>query len=137
MSTNGSTPIGEPAQAGALKAAAPAARSSGLTEAELKALAKGMHDFLRDTFAPEMMETIETMMRTRQARLEERVRAIEERPLLEDCGVWNARTDYHPGNCVVHDGSSWIAKTWHSREQPGKSDSWRLMARKGRDGRDR
>jgi len=138
MSTNGDAMTsGEPAHSGALKkAAAPAARSSNLTEQEIVELAKGMARYLRDSFAPELMERIETMMRTRQARLEERVRELEAAPFLRDAGIWSPRPDYNLGEVCQHDGSTWICQRWHRNETPGKSDSWRLWVKRGRDGRD-
>lgn len=121
---------------GSIEVAAPAARSS-LGKSEIKALARGMMTFLRSDFLPELMEKhIEPLLRSRERKLEARIRAIEERPLLEDAGVWNRSSAYYPGNVVTHDGSSWVARTSHSHGEPGKCDDWRLMVKRGRDGKD-
>lgn len=120
---------------GSKEIAAAAARSS-LGEAEIKALARGMVVFLRDTVVPDLMEKhIEPLLRSRERKLEARLRAIEERPLLEDSGIWNRSSAYYPGNVVTHDGSSWVAKTSHAHGEPGKCDDWRLMVKRGRDAR--
>jgi hypothetical protein len=132
MSTNGMT-TSEMLEGSKLKVAKPAASPGGLGEAEIKELAKGMHAYLRDTFVPEF---IEPLLKARERKLEARIRAIEERPLLEDCGTWNRSSTYYPGNVVTHDGSSWVARTSHAHGEPGKCDDWRLMVKRGRDGKD-
>jgi hypothetical protein len=133
MSTNGDAMTTSDLLEGSKLKAAPAARS-GLTEAEIKALAKGMMSFLKNTFVPELLEKqIEPLLLTRLRRLDERLKDIEGRALLEDSGIWNSKSDYHPGNCVTHDGSYWVAKTWHRNGMPGTCDDWRLLVKRGRD----
>jgi hypothetical protein len=110
---------------------------SGLGESEIKALAAGMVNYLRSTFAPELMEKfVEPLLKSRERKLEARIRELEQRPLLEDAGVWNRSSAYYPGNVVTHDGSSWVARTSHAHGEPGKCDDWRLMVKRGRDGKD-
>jgi hypothetical protein len=125
---------------GSKEVARPAARASklaALSDAELRAMGAAVVQYCRESFGPELMEKfVEPLLKSQMRRLEERIRAIEERPLLEDCGVWNKNSDYHPGMCVTFDGSMWVAKTWHRNGQPGKCDDWRLMVKRGKDGRD-
>jgi hypothetical protein len=116
MSTNGnSMTSGEKlSQAGALKAAAPAARPSGLGEAEIKALAAGMVNYLRSTFAPEMMEKfVEPLLKARERKLEQRIRELEQRPLLEDCGTWNRSSLHARWFCM---GLQDVAFAWRTRQ---------------------
>jgi hypothetical protein len=138
MSTNNSmTSVEMLTQGSELKVAKPAASSDRLSDAEIKALARGMIKFLREGFAPEMMEKfVEPLLNSRERKLEARIRELEQRPLLEDAGIWNRSSEYHPGMVVTHDGSAWVAKILHAHGEPGKSDAWRLLVKRGRDGRD-
>jgi hypothetical protein len=96
-----------------------------------------MMTFLRSTFVPELVEKqIEPLLRSQMRRLEDRIRAIEERPLLEDVGVWNPNSEYCPGMVCTFDGSSWVCKTWHRNGKPGSTTDWRLLVKRGRDGKD-
>src|SRR5262245_26530901 len=113
------------------------AKSSGLGDFEIRAIAQAMAMYCRETFGPELMEKhVEPLLKARTRRLEERIRELEQRPLLEDAGIWNRSTEYHPGQCVTFDGSYWVCKTMHRHGKPGETDCWRLLVRRGRDGRD-
>jgi hypothetical protein len=84
-----------------------------------------------------MMEKhVEPLLRSRERRLEDRIRAIEQRPLLQDAGVWSRAAEYYPGDVCTFDGSVWVCKTHHAHGKPGESDAWRLMVKRGRDGKD-
>lgn len=51
-----------------------------------------------------------------------------------DRGYWRDGMSVEKGDCVTHDGSLWIARQ-ETSERPGyKKESWRLAARKGKDG---
>jgi len=136
MSNNDAMMTSELVRGSQLKAAAPATRLSGLTEAEIKALARGMMEFLKNDFAPELTQTIELLLHARLRRIDERLKTLEGAAYLTDAGIWNAKSDYDVGMVVTFDGSCWVCQKWHSREQPGKSDLWRLMVKRGKDGRD-
>jgi hypothetical protein len=71
------------------------------------------------------------------AELKARINELEARPLLEDAGVWNQSTVYRPGQTVTCGGSAWVCKEANSNGKPGTSDSWRLMIKKGRNGKDK
>lgn len=68
--------------------------------------------------------------------LEQRVAALEARPVFEDVGVWSADKGYRNGNGVSHDGSFWLAKRdTLPGERPGACDGFRLAVKRGRDGK--
>ena len=56
-------------------------------------------------------------------------------PVLQDAGVHRSGASYEAGDCVTHGGSYWVAKA-DTRETPGKSDDWRMVVKRGRDGKD-
>jgi hypothetical protein len=51
-------------------------------------------------------------------------------------GVWRGPDTYDRGAVATHDGSLWLALA-DTRAQPGTSEDWRMITKKGRDGRDR
>ena len=57
-------------------------------------------------------------------------------PILLDRGVYKESIEYRGGDVVSHDGSAWVVRGEPTRELPGTSKAWRLIARRGRDGRD-
>jgi integrin beta 3 len=56
-------------------------------------------------------------------------------PVLQDAGVHRPGASYEAGDCVTHGGSYWVAKA-DTAETPGKSDDWRMVVKRGRDGKD-
>lgn len=50
-------------------------------------------------------------------------------------GVFKAGQSYEPGHGVTWDGSAWLA-TRATGSKPGTDDSWVLIVKRGRDGRD-
>ena len=56
-------------------------------------------------------------------------------PVLRDAGVHRPGADYEEGDCVTHGGSYWVAKA-DTNATPGKSDDWRMVVKRGRDGKD-
>lgn len=56
---------------------------------------------------------------------------------IKFCGTYNraSSTDYKRGSVVCFGGSSWIAGRDEPRGQPGSSDDWLLMAKRGSDGK--
>ena len=63
-----------------------------------------------------------------------RIAALEARPQLEHVGAWRAGTAYTPMQLVQHGGSCWLCLEANS-VQPGTGPAWRLVAKRGRDGR--
>jgi hypothetical protein len=62
-------------------------------------------------------------------KLEARILAFEQRPVLEDAGVWQERALYKPGAVVTYKGSAWVSREANSNARPGKSSCWRLMVK--------
>lgn len=56
-------------------------------------------------------------------------------PVPMDCGVYRAGQAYEKGDIVSYGGSSWIAQR-DTQSKPETDDSWRLMVKRGRDGKD-
>lgn len=50
-------------------------------------------------------------------------------------GVWTER-GYHPGDCVTWAGSVWHCERATSEKPGGAGGEWRLMVKRGRDGKD-
>jgi len=55
--------------------------------------------------------------------------------MMIDRGIYSAGVTHAEGDVVTHSGSCWVAQQSTS-EKPGESPHWRLMVKKGRDGRD-
>jgi hypothetical protein len=53
------------------------------------------------------------------------------------CGTWSADRLYVRDNIVVWDKGTWLCLRNATGEVPGTSDAWRILAGRGRDGRDR
>lgn len=64
---------------------------------------------------------------------------FEQRPDGSPRGVWKSGTpDYRRGNFVQLDGQTWQCNVTGTQKQPGNlNDDWTLVAKRGRDGRDR
>ena len=79
-------------------------------------------------------EEIETIAR---AATEGQWREYQARSWVDlDRGVWRNGETYHRADIATWDGNTWGAVR-ETTSQPGTDDSWRLIAKKGRDGRDR
>lgn len=50
-------------------------------------------------------------------------------------GIHDKEKSYTLGDCVTHDGSTWVAKE-KTTSRPGTDATWQLMVKKGRDGRE-
>jgi len=57
-------------------------------------------------------------------------------PMTIARGTYDPNVEYNKGDVVVFDGSSWVAKQG-TKDVPGTSKSWQLLAQRGRNGRDR
>ena len=52
-------------------------------------------------------------------------------------GIYAEAQTYAVGDCVTYDGSTWHCQTPTTGHKPGTSPDWRLIVKRGRDGRDR
>jgi len=67
---------------------------------------------------------------------ERRLNELAERPHLHEEGVWQPETAYGVGAVVTDHGSAWVAKQ-PTCQRPGiNNDHWRLLVKRGRDGKD-
>ncbi len=66
--------------------------------------------------------------------LRERIVALEQQPFLREAGVWEPGKAYGTGQVVSDHGSAWVAKQ-ATCQRPGESDHWRLLVKRGRDGK--
>jgi DNA-binding transcriptional MerR regulator len=73
--------------------------------------------------------------RAKRIELERRIEELEARPSLHDAGVYEAGTAYAKGAAVSHSGSYWVAKA-DTVARPGESTQWRLIVKKGSNGKD-
>jgi hypothetical protein len=126
----------------AFAAAEPASRSALESEydATFDAMTAGMSEAEANEFRTLSIEgSID--------RLVERIRALEgalaelrSRPapslIDSDQGVFEKGRAYMRGHLATWDGSTWLAAR-DTASVPGADDSWRLLAKRGRDGRDR
>lgn len=71
----------------------------------------------------------------RRHKLEERIKALESRPVMEYRGVWKADEDYRPGDLVTDHGSMFYCSA-PTRDRPASTDAWQLCVKRGADGRD-
>lgn len=50
-------------------------------------------------------------------------------------GVWSPALLYARGDLCTHDGSLWLAKSSNTGAKPGTSEDWKLIVKRGQDGR--
>jgi hypothetical protein len=83
-------------------------------------------------------QTIDILADHKQAfdAVTKRIAALESKPSIQDAGVWHAAKLYQVGDLVSHQGSAFIAKSANANARPGESDVWRLLVKRGRDGKD-
>ena len=67
--------------------------------------------------------------------LYQRIEELERRPFLNEAGTWEAGKAYGTGMVVTDHGSAWVCKA-PTCQRPGESDAWRLLVKRGRDGKD-
>ncbi len=63
-----------------------------------------------------------------------RIAELEAQPYLREAGVWEQDKAYGVGMVVTDHGSAWVCKQV-TCQRPGESDHWRLLAKRGRDGK--
>jgi hypothetical protein len=71
----------------------------------------------------------------------DRIEALEARPMMKYCGVYEAGRTYHEGEVITDHGCAWICVTKDTTIRPAfasdaSSRCWRLMVKAGRDGKD-
>ena len=68
--------------------------------------------------------------------LRRRVEVLERQPVLRYLGIWDSDQQYPEGSLVNSKGSCWISTAENRGVQPDDNSSlWKIVARKGRDGR--
>jgi hypothetical protein len=85
-----------------------------------------------------LMNVVASALRPRLSAIEKRLDALERRVSMEYRGTFSDGTEYQRGDVVTHAGSAWIAvetTTAKPGEAAEASRSWRLMVKRGRDGR--
>jgi hypothetical protein len=50
--------------------------------------------------------------------------------------VYESGTEYVRGDLVTDDGSLWLCKAETTTDRPGRSAAWRLICKRGKDGKD-
>jgi hypothetical protein len=85
----------------------------------------------------ELEKVLDAMLRTQGiiAWLNDRIEALEQRPVLKYCGVYDEAKPYTPGNMVTHSGSIWHCKSACQGQKP-PGHCWQLAVKHGRDGKD-
>jgi hypothetical protein len=97
-----------------------AAKSGGLGDGDLRALAEGLVPWVREVLAEATAPLI--------ARIDE----LEATATRYE-GVWDEQRVFHPNMMVTYGGNLWICEEVNSNVRPGQSDVWRLMHKtKGR-----
>ena len=84
--------------------------------------------------APVMREYVAGEISKATAPLVERIAELESKS-LHDAGVWRAGVSYAVASVCSDRGSAWVCRT-PTMERPGESAHWRLLVKRGRDGRD-
>ena len=68
--------------------------------------------------------------------LDMRIRALEDRPKLHYCGLWDTAKTYERGSFVTWGGSMWATDTLTKGQEPGGgSNVWTLAVMRGRQGK--
>jgi len=68
----------------------------------------------------------------RRKKLETRIAAIEDRPIMRYRGTWSSDVQCNAGDFITHDGSIWYCRE-STRDRPGTSDAFQLAVKHGRD----
>jgi hypothetical protein len=76
------------------------------------------------------------MLRDEVDELRKKVAALESEPRLHEAGIWAPSTEYREGGVVTHSGCAWVAKQANPPGKPGESEGWRMLVKRGRDGKD-
>ena len=68
--------------------------------------------------------------------LRRQVRELQARPTLKYAGAWKSNDEYVESSLVSHSGSLFIATIKSKGLRPGDGSGWKLVCKRGRDGRD-
>ena len=52
-------------------------------------------------------------------------------PLINPCGTWEEKEQYHFFDTVMKDGHSWVASIENPKGNPCKSDDWQMLSMRG------
>jgi hypothetical protein len=125
-----------------------------VTKFELQAIVRATGTVIRDYVAKQLadrdtriapiaarVDALETQKSGGDlASLLARVEAIENRPMMQHLGTYQAGTTYTRGNCVTDRGCCWTCKvdatTIRPDFTPHAAAAWSLIAKAGRDGKD-
>ncbi len=104
-----------------------------------KILADALAPMLEQLVARAIAPLIEAIRSIEQAALV-RIEALEKagNQTLADSfkGTWQPGNSYERGSLVVWEGSLWIAMSGDTAAKPGSGDDFRLVTKRGRDGKD-
>jgi hypothetical protein len=73
--------------------------------------------------------------REERLKLEWRIEELEQRPRLAHRGVWKRNSCYDEATLIQHGGNCWLSTKSGNNDEPGCTDAWTLVAKRGRDGR--
>jgi hypothetical protein len=85
--------------------------------------------------APAIKDKIDEKIESATAPLKARIAELESQPFLREAGIWESEKSYGMGAVVTDHGSAWVCKQ-PTTERPGESSHWRLLVKRGRDGKD-
>ena len=85
--------------------------------------------------APVMREFTQREIEAATAPLLRRISELESAPYLREGGIWQSGISYGAGAVCSDRGSAWVCRS-PTTERPGESKNWRLLVKRGRDGKD-
>lgn len=106
-----------------------------MTESQLNNLLGGIADATK-TYVARYTEKQLAPLLARIAQLETELADYRAMGALADKGVWRADTRFERGDTVTDRGSLWICQRSTMTRPGGPDGTWRLAAKRGRDGRD-
>ena len=68
--------------------------------------------------------------------LRRQVRELQARPQLKYSGVWDPNHEYVENSLITCGGSLWLSTIKSKGLRPGDGSGWKLVCKRGRDGRD-
>jgi hypothetical protein len=77
------------------------------------------------------LEGLRMAGREKRLELEKRVEALEKRPVLRHCGIWQEGKAYTEHNLVTLRGSMWLCLRGTRKAVPGQSNNWQLVVKRG------
>lgn len=97
-------------------------------------ISQGIFSALVGVIASVKAETLASIgfEEARRRKLEERVAALEARPMLEYTGTWTPTKEYRPGQFTTCDGGLWHCEIRGRGEKPGTGKSWKLAVKSPR-----